>query len=50
MIQNGRTALIVAVKNGHLEVVKLLVNSGASVNAVIEVSVRVSNKQPHARP
>ena len=41
MLQKGRTALMKASEEGHLEVVQLLLSSGASVNIANEVSVRV---------
>ena len=39
----GETALMKAAGNGHLEVVKYLISSGASVDATNKVSVRVTS-------
>ena len=43
LLQNGWTAVMLAAENGHLEVVRLLISSGASVKAIGKVSVRIIN-------
>ena len=43
LLQCGETALMKAAWSGHLEVVKQLIGSGASVDATDEVSVRVTS-------
>jgi ankyrin repeat protein len=38
--QEGRTALMLAAKNGHIEAVKALIEKGADVNATEKVRHR----------
>jgi ankyrin repeat protein len=38
MLQYGRTALLIAAKNRHLEVVRLLLEKGADIKAKDDVS------------
>jgi len=40
-LQYGRTPLHWAVRNGHIEVVRHLISSGADVNKADKVSVRL---------
>ena len=39
IFQNQWTALHKAAENGHVEVVKVLLDAGADVNAVVKVSI-----------
>lgn len=43
MAQDGNTALLMAAKHGHADVLKLLLEAGADANIENEVSVRLSN-------
>ena len=48
LVQGGMTALMIAAQNGHLEVVKQHISSGASVDATTKVSVKVTSEQQTA--
>ena len=45
LLQRGKTVLMHAASSGHVEVGKLLIRSGANVNATNEVSIRIMCEQ-----
>ena len=44
IVQGGWTGLVLAAQNGHLEVVRLLVDKGADINAMTEVHMRAQRQ------